>query len=218
MPTFQPNVPTGNVPLNLDYLNLQGNNQQLDIAYGFDHTPFSDTTGLPPTPSGISGCHKVVHALPFSTLVSNAPNNNPPVLPTPYSTMGEIFTVQTNDGINPDETLFYQSGGGRAYRLTMNAQPVSATNGYSFLPGNAAKGIIYQWGQVLTNFSTNTGTVTFATDNISFPNACLNIQLTFQGNSGSAAHVFVLRSPGADGARPGAILRYLDHATLASRK
>ena len=44
MPVYQPNIPTGNEKLRLDYLNLQGNFQVLDTAYGTDHVAFSQAT------------------------------------------------------------------------------------------------------------------------------------------------------------------------------
>ena len=43
--TFNPNVPTGLVPLDQDYLNLQNNNQALDNVYGVNHLKFSNSTG-----------------------------------------------------------------------------------------------------------------------------------------------------------------------------
>lgn len=174
MPTYQPNIPTGSVPFNEDYLNLQANFQQLNIAYGVDHVPFSNTSGIPP--SGQSGLHTVVHLQANSTTSSNPPNNYPPTAVTPVGLTGELFCTQSNDGINPDEILWYQTGGGRLMQLTRNFAPVANTNGYTFLPG----GLILQWGTVNGTHAGvlqggDTGTVTFSSANIAFPSNCFEV-------------------------------------------
>lgn len=167
MPTYQPNIPTGSVPFNEDYLNLQANFQQLNIAYGVDHVPFSDTSGVPP--AGQSGLHTVVHLQANSTIAGNPPNNYPITPPTAVSLTGEIFSTQSNDGINPDEILWYQTGGGRLMQLTRNFVPVASTNGYTFIPG----GLILQWGTKAT-----TGTGTTVNFNTPFPSNCFVVLLT----------------------------------------
>lgn len=145
MPTYQPNVPTGTVDFDQDYLNLQGNFQQLDIAYGYDHVAFSDTSGLPPTVNGISGLHKVIHALANTVTSGGNPLNYPIVPPTPVGLTGEIFTTQSNDGKATDEILWYQTGGGRLSQLTSNIQPSSdAKRVCTYLPG----GFLLQAGRI----------------------------------------------------------------------
>ena len=170
MPTYQPNVPSGTVPFNQDYLNLQGNFQQLNIAYGVDHVPFSDTSGIPP--AGITGMHTSIHLVPVSTVATNPPTNQPINGYTAVSGYGQIFDAQIYDGINTDEALFYLSGGNRLMQMTRNFVPVALKNGYIFLPG----GLILQWGIVNgTHGSDNHfnggdhDTVTFSTANINFP-------------------------------------------------
>jgi hypothetical protein len=192
MPTYQPNIPTGSVKFNQDYLNVQGNFQQLNIAYGFDHVPFSNTSGLPPAPGGQSGLHKVVHLLANSTIATNPATNYPITPPTPVPLTGEIFTTQSNDGIATDTILWYLSEAGRLTQLTSNFVPVASNNGYTFLPG----GLILQWGQV-TSTSTSQQTVTFATNNISFPNNCFAVfaQPYGSGNlAGSQATIQIRKS------------------------
>lgn len=150
MSTYNPNVPTGIVPLDQDYKNLQLNFQQADNSFGIDHLKFSNNTTQ-------NGFHTVVHLIPFSTLATNPPNNypisqatSPPSVPPNAALTGELFTAQVNDGINSDESLYYQSGGGRLSQLTRNFQPINAGNGASFLPG----GLIIQWGSFNPNSST----------------------------------------------------------------
>jgi len=140
MPNYQPNVPTGSVPFDQDYLNLQGNFQQLDIAYGYDHVPFSNTSGLPP--SGQSGLHEVIHMLANTTLVTNPPFNYPINPPTPVLLTGEIFTTQSNDGYDSDTILWYQSEKGKVTQLTRNFTPQDSAIGATYLPG----GLTLNWG------------------------------------------------------------------------
>lgn len=185
MPTFQPNVPTGTIPLDQDYLNLQGNNQQLDIAYGVDHVAFSNTTGIPP--GGISGMHKTMHMVPVSTTASNPPNNQPINGYTATSGYGQLLSAQINDGINSDEALYFLTGGNRLQQLTRNFVPTVSTNGATFLPG----GLILNWGLVNVNTSgTPTGisfTQPYITGVYSITIGCINTG----GNSPSTNNVYV---------------------------
>lgn len=197
MPTYQPNIPTGSVPLNADYLNLQGNFQQLNVAYGYDHVPFSDTSGLPPTPNGISGLHKAIHQVPVSTVASNGPTNQPINGYTATTGFNQILSAQINDGINTDTALYSLTSGNRLQQLTRNFVPVpSSPNGYTFIPG----GLILQWGFVNGSHAMgsppvnvfdagDTGTVTFATSNIAFPNSIINVftQVYFTSTSSQGA-------------------------------
>ncbi len=168
MSTFNPLVPTGLLQLDVDYKNIQLNFNQLNNTYATDHVALTENSGL--LPAGSGGAHKVVHMTAFSTVVSNAPNNQPVVAPAAVGNMGEVFVAQINDGVSTDEALYYKSGGGRLTQLTRNFQPVSSTNGYTFLPG----GLILQWGQITSTASTFT-TLLFATANINFPANCFAV-------------------------------------------
>lgn len=167
MPTYQPLIPTGTVPLNQDYQNLQGNFQVADSVYGVDHYAFSNVA------SNI-GYHKVVHMVAISTVASNPPNNFPIVPPAGAPLAGELFTTQSNIGLASDEILWYQSGGGKLAQMTVNLNPVAKTNGNTFIPG----GMILQWGQVTSTastFQTLTFSTASGTDNIAFPNNCFAV-------------------------------------------
>jgi hypothetical protein len=156
MPTYQPGIPTGAIQLDQDYLNLQGNFQQLNIAYGLDHVPFSDTSGLTPTPNGISGMHKQLHMIPISTIASHPPKNQPINGYVATSGIGQLLSAQINDDINTDEALFWLTGGNRLIQLTRNFVPsVTLTpstnpgditaNGATMLPG----GLILNYGSAV---------------------------------------------------------------------
>lgn len=184
MPTYQPNIPTGTVDLDKDYLNLQGNFQQLNIAYGVDHVPFSDTSGT--FPSGITGIHQSVHLNPVSTTTTNPPNNQPVVAPATTAGFGQVFSSEINDGINVDTALYFLTGGGRLQQLTRNFAPVAAQNGYTFLPG----GFILQWAQFTV--ATGSGTRNFATaGNIAFPNNCFIVILQGDDNTSATQNLLV---------------------------
>lgn len=147
MSGYQPLIPTGTVNLDQDYKNLQNNFNILNTQFGIDHTPFTDTRGF----------HTVIHLVANSTIAGNLPNNQPIIPPANVGLTGELFTAQINDGINSDEALYYQSGGGRLSQLTRNFAPIANTTGASFLPG----GMIIQWGQGITN-GTGDATITFS--------------------------------------------------------
>lgn len=125
---YQPNIPTGSVPLNQDYLSIQNNFSTLNNLYSVDHIPLNNNVGTPP-----DGYHKAIH------LVPQAP-------PTAVAGYGELYAQNLNDGISSGEQLWYQFISGSAvtinYPLTRNFQPLAASPGYTFLPG----GFIMQWG------------------------------------------------------------------------
>lgn len=153
--SYQPNIPTGTVELDIDYQNLQNNFSQLDAQFGIDHIPFSNTSGTPP--AGINGYHTSIHFNPQSTVATNPPNNNPPVVPATTPGFSQLFAVQINDGINPDEAMYYLTGGGRLTQMTRNFQPTIAANGATFLPG----GLIMNWGKITVSLVGTPTAITF---------------------------------------------------------
>lgn len=178
MSTYNPLVPTGTIPLNLDYKNLQRNFNQIDITYGVDHVPMTDTTNK-------NGYHKTIHSVPFSTAgIAPANATNQPVTsPTSVVGVSEIFTAIINDGITTASALYFQTDTGLLSQLTRNFQPSANTNGFTYLPG----GIILQWGKKAT--STGNQHVTFATSNMAFPNNCWCVVAVpfYNGSSTSSA-------------------------------
>lgn len=150
MPTYNPGVPTGTVDLDVDYQNLQDNFQQLNIAYGVDHTPFSDTSGVPP--GGITGMHKAIHMIPVSTVATNPPNNQPINGYTAVANYGQILSAQINDSINTDESLYFLTGGNRLTQFTrnfttgINNVPPLFTSGATFIPGGFILNFGYEAG------------------------------------------------------------------------
>src|SRR5271169_782369 len=188
MPTYQPNIPTGTVPLDQDYLNLQGNFQQINVAYGVDHVPLTNYTGVPP--GGQSGMHTAIHQVPVSTVSSNPPNNQPINGYTAVTGYNQVISAQINDGINTDTALFNLTGGNKLQQLTRNFVPTATfTNtpattgsGYTFLPG----GLIYQFGlyDAGSGGVAASGTITFP---LPFPGNIFNIQLQMISKSGGTS-------------------------------
>jgi hypothetical protein len=159
MPTYQPNIPTGTVDLNIDYLALQGNFQTLNTTYGIDHVPFANST------PAVNGFHGDIHFNPFSTVSTSVTPNNysfanqypvqgtvPPGAPPTVAGIGQLFSAQVNDDQNTDTGLYWLSGNGIKAALTRNFQPVAAGTGYTFLPG----GLIFQWTTVTSKVTGST--------------------------------------------------------------
>jgi len=163
MSTYQPNIPTGNVDLDIDYLNIQGNFQQLDTSFGVDHVTFSNVTPQ-------NGYHTSVHFNPISTTATNPPNNQPVVAPATVAGIGQLFSSQINDGNTVDTALYFLTGNGLLTQMTANIQPVLAQNGYTFLPG----GLLMQWG-IVTPIATAIVTVNLP---IPFKNNFFNVSIT----------------------------------------
>jgi hypothetical protein len=122
-----------------------------------------------------------------STIATNPATNYPPTAVTPVLLTGELFTTQSNDGLDTDTILWYQSALGKLSQLTRNITPSLGNNGYTYLPG----GILLQWGR-FTAVSISTFVVTFAQP---FVNNIFNIQLTYRVDDSSTIRSGVLDSP-----------------------
>lgn len=193
MSTYQANIPTGTVNLDVDYINIRNNFTQLDTTFGVDHVTFSNQ-------SAQNGYHTSIHFNPVSTVATNPPNNYVPSTATPAAVpatsggFGQLFSAQVNDGVNADEALYWLTGGGRVIPLTRNFAANSAARGYTMLPG----GLIYQWGRVnLSSSSSQSGTVNFTSGGgIAFPNACFFVNVSLiapSGGTGSSNNTMSVR-------------------------
>lgn len=171
MSVYQPGIPTGTVPLNIDYQNIKNNFTQLDSSFDIDHVTFSNQ-------SPQNGYHKSIHLNPVSTTATNPPNNQPlshvsvpPSLPTLTPNYGQLFSAQINDNNSVDTALFFLTGNDLNLQLTSNFLPSSTSNGYTFLAG----GVILQWG---------TASSTGSTTPISFPKVFPNNVFTVTTSRG----------------------------------
>lgn len=122
--TYNPNIPTGNVKLNIDYLALRNNFTQLNTTYGIDHLPYTNGTSQ-------LGYHTAIHLVPQAA-------------PTATLGYGQIYNQEVNDGYSTDTTLYFLTGKNRNLQLTSNMTPAvdGSGNGFTFIPG----GFIVEWG------------------------------------------------------------------------
>lgn len=188
MSIYQPGIPTGTVNLDVDYQNIQNNFQQLDTSFNVDHVTFSNQ-------SAQNGYHKSVHLNPISTTATNPPNNFPAVVPTTTAGIGQLFSVETNEGPGAADTnLYFKTGLGNLVALTRSMIPTANTNGYTYLPG----GFILQWGiytAPVGNWPTTTQNLTFLSQvpaNVNFTAANYIILTTFTGASGSSGSIGIV--------------------------
>lgn len=131
---YQSGIPTGSVPLNQDYLNIQGNFSSLNTQFNVDHVPLTSTSGTPP-----NGYHTAIHLVPQGS-ITNTPS------------YGQLYSQNITD-VNTDQALFWNTGSGnRTVQLTVPIVPTVNANGCTFLPG----GLLFQWGA-----ATSGSTVTF---------------------------------------------------------
>jgi hypothetical protein len=181
MPTYQPGIPTGFIPLNQDYLNLQGNFTSLNDQFLVDHVPLDSASVTSP-----NGYHESIHFVPQSTTsdTSNPPTNYPPTTPPVTAGYGQLFSAQVNDGISTDTALYWLTGGGILTELTRNLLPVVAQNGYTYLPG----GIIIQWARFSPTTNSSPPNITFP---ISFPNNCFVVILQGDDNTSATQNLLV---------------------------
>lgn len=186
--TYQSGIPTGSVPLNQDYLNMQNNFSQLATQFAVDHVPLTSTSGTPP-----NGYHEAIHLVTVSSTSTNPPNNQPINGYTATGGYGQIFNAQINDGINTDEALYFLSGGNKLTQLTRNFAPVIGNPGATFLPG----GLILNWGGGA--IPTGVTTYTFAQK---FGSAAkiFAIIITGQTNSSPTNNVYVVQNSISAGA------------------
>ncbi len=168
---YQPGVPTGTVPLNQDYLNLQENFTQINNQFLIDHVPLTSTSGIPP-----NGYHKAIH------LVQQA-------APVAVADVGEIWCTTANDGYSSDTLFFQKTGLNLNTQLSRNFQPtVAGGNGYTFIPG----GLVYQYGSSSAVTNSSSTTITFP---IKFTANVFSIQLTAVTNDNSTIRLSLLNSP-----------------------
>jgi hypothetical protein len=167
-----------------NYLNLQGNFQSINAQYNVNHVALTSTSGVPP-----NGFHTIVNMVPFSTVASNSPNNQPVAQPPTIAGFGTLYSAQVNDGLSTDNSLYFLTGNGINIPLTRNVAPLASQRGYTFLPG----GFILQWGRVAMGGGSggpNPFPVVFTdASGINFPKAIFNVQVSLGQALGSSANV-----------------------------
>lgn len=192
--SYQPGIPTGTVPLNQDYLNIQGNFTSINNQFLVDHVPLTSSGISPDQPKGY---HMAIHLVPVSTKASNPPDNYPNTsVPAATPGYGQLLGAQTYDGNGTDQTLFFLTGANKLLQLTSNILPVKSANGYTFLPG----GLLVQWGRITGksgSWPTNDQVLTFATENVAFAFNCFAVWTTFIGPTSSSTGDITINSVSA---------------------
>ncbi len=166
--TYQPGIPTGSVPLNQDYLNLQANFSQINSQFLIDHVPLTSTSGSPP-----NGYHTVIHLA------------NQTVDPVASVSAGQIYSKLATIPPGGDSQLFFETPLGGVQQISGHS---ALANGYAWVSG-----ILIQWGVKATPGAS--GTITFSAANVAFPNNLFSVQLTLsRANANSGSGVIVIDS------------------------
>ena len=152
--SYNQNIPDGPNNPSADQPLMKINTNSIFNIIAVDHIGFNSTPG---------GYHNIIHF-----------NDQGATTPPQVLGVGQLFTKT----VGSDQELFYESGNAVVTQLTGASPPSPGTNGYVYLSG----GILLQWGIVNgTHGSDNhfsggdTGTVTFSTSNIAFPNNCFGV-------------------------------------------
>lgn len=153
--------------------NLDGTFQTLNI----DHVNNNGSPGTQP-----AGYHMVIHEVP-QTSVNTVTGYNQVFSGVP-GTLVVNSTTTSAVPANSDQQLYSLTGGGILSQLTGHS---AATNGYQWVGG-----VLMQWG--IVNTPSSTGTVTFATSNVSFPNNCFNVQVSLVAHAGGSGTVNTISS------------------------
>lgn len=165
MSSYQPNIPTGLVNLDVDYKAIQNNFSQADNSFGIDHFKFSDQTGS-------NGYHNLIHQPP-KTNVNTVAGINQLFVGVPGTL---VVNAVTTPAIPPggDTQLYALTGAGGFSQLTGHN---ASSNGYVWVSG-----LLFQWGTATMNVSGSPTTVSFP---IAFPHTCFNVSLTAKNTSSS---------------------------------
>lgn len=146
MVLYNPNIPQPTDRLTNSQGDILTNFSELNTIFGINHIPFSVTPN--------SGRHTMCELLEVGATPGGAPVNEVTLYCGDVGGSRELFFTRDNSSATP-------------IRLTGPAVPSAASNGYTFLSG----GLLIQWGQ-LTQTDSTYQTLTFATNNIAFPNNC----------------------------------------------
>lgn len=158
MSLYNPAVPTGLIPLDQDYRNVQKNFSQANTSFGVDHVPFATTPN--------NGYHRTIRQIPRA-----APD---PLDPLPITGINQLYTKT----VSGDTQLFAMTGDGGISQLTgYNAN----VRGWQYIGG-----VLLQWGgkSIPSGVQNNTVVVTFTdSGGIDFSSTPYNVQLCFITNS-----------------------------------
>lgn len=162
MSTYQPNIPTGLINLDVDYQNIRNNFTQLNTSFGLNHIQFS----VGPN----NGKHTFVEMVNSSTIPAGLTSSEGTMYTKLLSGTSQLFYTPDNSGnefqlTNVSSVQFARFGTNTNYTGTQSG-------GWTFLPG----GLIMQYGSIITTPNGGTATITFPKP---FLSQVYNIQLSF---------------------------------------
>lgn len=160
MSLYNPNVPTGTIELDEDYINLQNNFQQLSTSFQVNHLPLENS-------STSNGAHTFVEMRNQAAIPPALKAQEGTIYTKIVNAVSEMF--YTPDNSTNEYQLTRTSGANIATFGTNTVYAVNRTGGWTFLPG----GLLFQYG----SFSPTTAadTVTFP---VPFTTQVYNIELT----------------------------------------
>jgi hypothetical protein len=170
IPTYVPGYPPDGSSLGQTKSTIRNNLDGTFQTLAVDHINNNGQPGSQPP-----GYHTVIHQVPQAS-VSTVTGYNQVFSGVPGTLSVNAVTTPAIPA-NSDQQLYSLTGGGVLSQLTGHN---AATNGYQWIGG-----VLLQWG-IVSSLS-STGTVTFATSNVSFPNNCFNIQMTLIAHSGGTS-------------------------------
>lgn len=160
MTSYNPNIPTGLVNLDVDYQNLKNNFSQLDTTYGVNHVKYSTVPN--------NGKHT------FIEMINSVPSGL-------AANEGTLYTKLNG---SKSDLYYTPDNSGNEYQLSnvdaSNFGSFSSSNGWTFLPG----GLILQYGA--HNNASTTGTITYPKP---FTTAVYSITLSFSRVGGSTDQI-----------------------------
>ena len=180
IPTYTPGYPLDNSTLGQTKSTIRDNLDGTFLTLAVDHV---NNNGQPsPNPAGY---HTVIHEV-TQTNVSTVSGVNQIFSGIPGTLVVNGSPTAAVPPSGGDTQLYSLTGQGGLAQLTGYH---AVNNGYAWMGG-----MLVQWGRFLTGSGTNlpgSGSVTFP---VAFPSLCLNVQLTFLGNSTSGQSIQVTTS------------------------
>lgn len=175
IPTYTPGYPPDGSSLGQTKSTIRNNLDGTFETLNVDHVNNNGQPGSQP-----AGYHTIIHQV-TQTNVTTVANYNQVFSGVPGTLVVNATTTPAIPS-NGDTQLYSLSGSGVLSQLTGSS---ASTNGYVWIGG-----ILLQWG--IVNSPGSSGTVTFATSNVSFPNNCFNVLLSVRRDGSTSAQGFYI--------------------------
>lgn len=166
--TFNPNIPQATDLISQSQGQLLTNFSQANIAFGVDHTAFDVAAN--------QGKHKK------STYLEQAAD---PV------TLANEIDIYSKD-VAGVTTMFLRKETAGTVIATSGQDPIRASTGSTFVPGDATRALIFKWGDCGTVLPAGSPVAFTTGGGSNFPNACFQVFVTVtQAGSNSTRTVTV---------------------------